>query len=326
MDIPLITEAQLRAVMTLERGALGAIADGFKRLSQGEVTQPPIMRIDIPEHHGEVDIKSAYIKGLDSFAVKLSSGFFENYKRGLPSASGMMVLLSAETGVPVALLLDNGYLTDLRTALAGAVAADLLVKKSISTVGVIGSGSQARFQVRALKLVRDFERVLVWSRNTAHAENYCREMRAELGIAVQAKASAREVVEASEVVVTTTPVKTPIIHKDWLHPGLHLTAMGSDAEAKQELRADVLVAADILACDSRIQCARLGELHHALDAGMLANTESVAELGEIVAGQRPGREDDTQITVCDLTGTGMQDTVIARRAVRRLASNDYGAR
>lgn len=325
MDIPLITEAQLRAVMTLERGALEAIADGFRRLSQGQVMQPPIMRIDIPEHHGEVDIKSAYIKGLDSFAVKISSGFFENYKRGLPSASGMMVLLSAETGVPVALLLDNGYLTDLRTALAGAVAADLLAKKSISTVGVIGSGAQARFQVRALRLVRDFEQVLVWSRNAENAETYCREMRAELGLAVHAKMSAREVVEASDIVVTTTPAKSPIIHKDWLHPGLHLTAMGSDAEAKQELSADVLVAADVLACDSRVQCARLGELHHALDADILASAEDAAELGEIVAGIRSGREDDTQITVCDLTGTGMQDTVIARLAVVRLASTDNGA-
>lgn len=322
MDVPLITEAQLKAVITLERGALEAIADGFKRLSQGEVTQPPIMRIDIPEHHGEVDIKSAYIKGLNSFAVKLSSGFFENYKRGLPSASGMMVLLNAETGVPIALLLDNGYLTDLRTALAGAVAADLLAKKSISTVGVIGSGAQARYQVRALGLVRDFEQVLVWSRNAERAEGYSREMWAELGLPVHTKMSAREVVEASDIVVTTTPAKRPIIHKDWLHPGLHLTAMGSDTEAKQELSADVLAAADILACDSRLQCARLGEIHHALDAGTLASTESVAELGEIIVGRRLGREDDAQITVCDLTGTGMQDTVIARLAVERLPSND----
>ncbi len=322
MDVPLITEAQLKAVITLERGALEAIADGFKRLSQGEVTQPPIMRIDIPEHHGEVDIKSAYIKGLNSFAVKLSSGFFENYKRGLPSASGMTVLLNAETGVPIALLLDNGYLTDLRTALAGAVAADLLAKKSISTVGVIGSGAQARYQVRALGLVRDFEQVLVWSRNAERAEGYSREMWAELGLPVHTKMSAREVVEASDIVVTTTPAKRPIIHKDWLHPGLHLTAMGSDTEAKQELSADVLAAADILACDSRLQCARLGEIHHALDAGTLASTESVAELGEIIVGRRLGREDDAQITVCDLTGTGMQDTVIARLAVERLPSND----
>jgi ectoine utilization protein EutC len=325
MDVQLVTEAQLRAVMTLERGALEAITDGFRRLSQGEVTQPPIMRIDIPEHHGEVDIKSAYIKGLNSFAVKLSSGFFENYKRGLPSASGMMVLLDAETGVPIALLLDNGYLTDLRTALAGAVAAELLAKKSISTVGVIGSGAQARYQVRALRLVRDFEQILVWSRNAERAEAYSREMWAELGLPVHIKMSAREVVEASDIVVTTTPAKRPIIQKDWLHPGLHLTAMGSDAEAKQELSADVLAAADILACDSRLQCARLGEIHHALDAGTLASTESAAELGEIIVGRRLGREDDAQITVCDLTGTGMQDTVIARLAVERLASKDNSA-
>jgi ornithine cyclodeaminase len=122
------------------------------------------MRIDIEEHLGEVDVKSAYIHGLDSFAIKIASGFPENRKSGLPSGSGMMVLISAQTGLPLAVLLDNGYLTDVRTGIAGAIAAQYLAPELITNAGVIGSGVQARYQMQALKLVRDYQKLFVGER------------------------------------------------------------------------------------------------------------------------------------------------------------------
>jgi ornithine cyclodeaminase len=136
-------------------------------------------------------------------------------------------------------------------------------------------------------------------------------MTEELGVEVQAAESAKEAVIQSDLVITTTPASEPVIKAEWLHPGLHITAMGSDAEHKHELEADVLAKADVLVCDTVAQCERLGELHHALSQGVISETRSITEIGELTSRQAEGRQNDEQITVCDLTGTGVQDTAIA---------------
>lgn len=317
MNVVLVSEDELRRVVSMDREGLEAVRLGFAKLSSGEVVQPPIMHIEIAEHNGEVDLKGAYVKGLGSFALKLSSGFFENHKRGLPSASGLMVLVSAETGVPQALLLDNGYLTDVRTGLAGALAAELLAPEAVSTVGILGSGAQARYQLRALTLVRDFERVLVWSRSKANAERYAQEMSAELGRPVSV-AGAEEVVSSSQVVVTTTPSLQPVLLREWVHSGQHITAMGSDSAGKNELDPAVLGDADVVVCDHRGQCLQFGELRSAVASGAVPANRRVAELGEVILGERAGRTSADQVTVADLTGTGVQDTMIARLALERV--------
>jgi ornithine cyclodeaminase len=322
MNITLLTEKDLRQCIQLDGEVIQAVEDGFSLLSAGQVTMPPIMRIEFPEENGEVDVKSAHVHGLDGFAVKMSSGFFNNYKLGLSSLSGMMVLLSARTGVPQAVLLDNGYLTDVRTGAAGAVAARHLANEQIETVGVIGAGSQARFQMIGLKQVRDFKKVLVYS--VAGVEAYLEEMPGVLGVEVVAMPSAEEVVRASDVVVTTTPSKEGYIRPEWLHPGLHITAMGSDAEEKQELTAEAVKAAGVLVCDSRKQSFRLGEYHHARDAGVITSDEQVTELGDLTSGAKVGRKNPSEITICDLTGTGMQDTVIATLAYQKALACNLG--
>ncbi len=324
MSIVILTEAELRQCVSLDREAVERVAEAFAALARGEAVMPPILSLDIPDRHGEVDIKTAYIRGFDSFAVKLSSGFFDNPKRGLPSLSGMMVLLSGETGQVRAVLLDNGYLTDVRTAAAGAVAADRLARQAIETAGVLGSGLQAHLQIQALKLVRDFQHLRVWARNPAKARDYAERMGAELGIRVSVEDSAETVVRGSDVVVSTTPSRDPLIRAEWLHPGLHITAMGADAPEKTELEPTVLKRADRLVCDRRAQSLRLGELHHAVAAGVLPSDVAMDELGEIVAGAKPGREIDHQITVCDLTGTGVQDTAIALYAYHKARARGLG--
>ncbi|MCB9100846.1 MAG: cyclodeaminase [Anaerolineales bacterium] len=321
----ILTETELRQCVRLDQAALDAVADAFTRLANGQAMMPPIMRVEVPENNGEVDIKSAYLPGLDSFAVKMSSGFFNNAKLGLPSLGGMMILLSAKIGFPEALLLDNGYLTDIRTGAAGAVAARHLARPNIDTVGVIGAGAQARYQVRALALVRRFSRLLVYSQTPERVEQYAAGMRQALGVAVEPQASAEAVVRGSDLLITTTPAKSPLVQADWLHPGLHITAMGSDAEEKQELQAEVLDRADIVVCDRKSQAFRLGELHHARAAGLLAEDDpKVIELGDITAGRRPGRQNDQAITIADLTGTGAQDTAIALLAFRQAQAAGFG--
>lgn len=324
MPIQIISESELRSCVFMDAEGFRAIADGFTEMARGNVTLPPILRIDIEDHRGEVDVKTAYIHGLESFAIKIAAGFLENYRLGLPTGSGMMVLVSAETGRPIALLLDNGYLTDLRTGLAGAVAADFLCRQEITTAGVIGSGTQARFQIRGLAMVRSFERLLVYGIEPDAVVRYTKEMRAELGIDVQIAESAEAVVRNSDVVVTCTPSREPYLRADWLHPGLHLTCMGSDSEDKQEVHTEVFEKVDRIVCDQRDQCFRLGELHHALEAGILSQDSEIFELGELTSGEKPGRLDDSQITFCDLTGVGVQDTMIARLAYQKASELGLG--
>lgn len=317
-------EAELRQYVQINTEAIDVVEQGFTRLAQGQVTLPPIMRIDIPENNGEVDVKTAYIKGFDKFAIKMSSGFFNNYKLGLPSLSGMMLLISTETGIPQAVLLDNGYLTDVRTAAAGAIASKYLARTNIETVGVIGAGAQARYQMMALKEVRDFKKVIVYGPTTSRVEQFVQTIGPNLNVEVVMAKSAEAVVKESEIVVTTTPSTTPLIKEEWLHPGLHITAMGSDAEHKQELEASVLGRADVLVCDVKSQCFRLGELHHGLDQETITKDSPIIELGELTAGNRKGRTDDKQITVCDLTGTGVQDTAIAIYAYNAMVAQGLG--
>jgi ectoine utilization protein EutC len=317
MAITILTETEIRRCAGIDEAGLQAVADGFSRLSLGQASLPPILRIDIPEGPGEVDVKTAYLHGLERFAVKVASGFFENPRLGLPSGSGLMLVISARTGFLEAVLLDNGYLTDVRTALAGALAARYLAPQRVETAGILGAGAQARYQARALKLVRNFRKLLVWARRPQAATNYAAEMSAELGIEVTPSPDAESLVRQSQVVVTTTPARQPVLHSAWLHSGLHITAMGSDAEHKQELDPAVFKQADLVACDERAQCFRLGELHHALQAGILDRDSPVVELGELISGQKPGRRDEHAISVCDLTGVGVQDTAIALLALQR---------
>ena len=325
--ITLVSERELRQVIDVSEAALEQVAHAFVKLAQGGVTQPPIMRIDVPARAGELDIKSAYIEGLDSFAVKMSSGFFANTAMGLPSMSGLMILFSSQTGFVQALLLDNGYLTDIRTALAGALAAKHLANEHVNTVGIIGTGGQARYQLRALALVRDVQQVMVWGRNNNKAAIYADEIAKDMGLPVTTCDASEDgranLVQQSDVVITTTPSNVPLIRADWLHDGLHITAMGSDAEHKQELEPAVLARANVFCCDTIDQSKRLGELHHALADFPEVETHAIT-LGNVIAGNAKGRTHASDITVCDLTGTGVQDTAIARFAFEHIRANNAG--
>jgi ectoine utilization protein EutC len=322
MKVLVLNETEIREAVKLDSEAIRVVEDGFSRLAKGEVTMPPIMRVDVPERNGEVDVKSAYVRGVDSLAVKMSSGFFDNYKLGLPSLSGMMILFSAKTGVPEAVLLDNGYLTDVRTGAAGAVAAKWLAPEKVETAGVIGAGAQARYQMMALKQMRDYKKLMIYS--LEGVDKYVKEMSPLLDVEIVATNSPEVVVRNSQVVVTSTPTKKPYLRGEWLHPGMHITAMGADAEGKQELFPDALGAAQRLFCDRKSQCFRLGELHHGLEAGVITEDSPITELGEVTAGLRPGRGDPNEITICDLTGTGVQDTVIATLAYQAALERGLG--
>lgn len=313
-EVTVFTESDLRGLVRLDLPAVDVVERAFAVLASGTVVMPPVLSMAIPEANGEVDVKTAYIPGFDGFAIKVSPGFFDNPKIGLPSLNGLMILFSARTGLVEALLLDNGYLTDIRTAAAGAVAARHLAPRSVETAGVIGTGVQARLQMEAAHLVRPFRKLLVWGRDGEKARDCATDLGTRLGVLARAVADPAELLASSQLVVTTTPAEHPVLRCEWLHPGLHVTAMGSDQAGKNEIDPAALAKADLYVCDRVSQCEVLGELRSAIAAGTWRGTVP-PELGEIVAGLRPGRISDDQITICDLTGTGAQDTAIANYAV-----------
>lgn len=317
-DIIVLTESDLRAALPLDLAAVDVVETAFVALAEGRVIMPPIMSMELPQHNAEVDAKTAFIDGLDVFALKVSTGFFNNAAKGLPSLGGMVTAMSAEDGSVRAVFLDNGFLTDLRTAAAGAVAARHLAPEEVTTAGVIGTGLQARLQARAAHLVRPFNRVLVWGRDPEKATHCATDLARDLGVEAEVCTSPEPVLRRSQLVVTTTPSFHPLIEADWLHPELHITAMGSDAPDKVELAPACLTRADLYVPDSAAQVTLRGELRSALASGDWTGPMP-ADLGEVITGQAEGRTDPRQITIADLTGTGAQDTVIAAHALRVLA-------
>ncbi|TBU75494.1 ectoine utilization protein EutC [Phytopseudomonas daroniae] len=315
----ILNQADLRDCVGIDADSLAAVENAFRLLATAAVAMPPILRLDIPEHNGEVDVKTAYLPGVPRFAIKVSPGFFDNPRLGLPSLNGLMMLFSAQTGLADALLLDNGYLTAVRTAAAGAVAAKWLAREDAGVVAILGAGEQARLQLQALRLVREVREVRIWARDASKAVA----MAAEL-IDARAVDSIEAALDGADIAITTTPSREPLIRPEHLRPGLHITAMGSDAEHKNEIAAAALARVDTYVADRLSQTRVLGELHHAIEAGLVGAQDDFAELGQVIAGQRPGRTSAVQITLCDLTGTGAQDTAIASLAFERARAAGKG--
>jgi ectoine utilization protein EutC len=309
-DIQIVTEAELRAAVQLDVTIVDVIEAAFAALAKGGVVMPPILSMDMHDVNGEVDVKTAYIPGFDGFAIKVSPGFFNNPKIGLPSLNGLMILFSAKTGLVESLFLDNGYLTDIRTAAAGAVAARHLAPAQVETAGVIGTGVQARLQIQAAHMVRSFSRVLVHGRDMEKARACAADLAELLHVKAEAVSDAASLVAESQLVITTTPARQPVLKAAWLHPGLHITAMGSDQLGKNEIEPAALMAAQLYVCDRVSQAQVSGELEAALAAGVWTKGMP-AELGDVIIGKTAGRQSPDDITICDLTGTGVQDTAIA---------------
>ncbi len=321
--ITIVGERELREIVNLDAEVITAVEAAFNWASEGRAYSPPIMHIAVEEHHGDVDIKSAYIRGQSHFAVKIAAGFFDNPKLGLPSGTALVILINSQTGRPEMIFLDNGYLTDVRTAAAGAIAVKHLARPQDDRIGIIGSGIQARYQLRAISVGRRFKEVRIAARSADKAAAYAEEMSRELKVPVIV-ASADEVVAASDIVVTTTPSQMPVLQGEFLKPGQTVVAMGSDVPHKRELDARAMERASLIVCDNRKQCEILGELHHALDERALRADTLIVELGEITSGRRRGRASDADIVICDLTGMGAQDSAIGLYTQRKVLANNLG--
>lgn len=306
-----LTKEDIESLVTME-DAIAAVEEAFKAFNSDRAVVPFPIALNIPDGDGDVHIKPGYMKGSSSYTVKFASGFYGNPARGLPVSHGMLLLFDSKTGHPLCFEVDRCFLTDMRTAAAGAVAAKALAKKNVSKVAVIGTGTQARMQVMALSKVRPFDELKVWGRDPEKADAYASEMSKSLGIKVVAEKTVEDAVRGSDIIVTATMSTSPVVKAEWISGGVHITAMGSDESGKQELDTKILARADKVVVDSLNQCARLGEVHHALEDGSLKENDVHGELGEVLLGKKPGRESDKEVTVCDLTGIAIQDVAISQ--------------
>ena len=321
----ILNSEDIKKCIQLNEGLIPIIEEAFKSLALGKTVMPPILRLDIEKYHGESDVKAAYIDGLDSYAIKVASGFFNNPKLGIPSSNGLMILLDSQTGVLKTVLLDKGYLTDIRTAIAGAISAKYLSNTDATKAGVIGAGIQARLQLESLLLVRKINKAYIWARETDKANKFCEKLK-YLNINLEVCNLIEDVVKKSDIVITTTPSKSPLIKNDWLKKGLHITAMGSDAEQKNELEPLIIKSCDYYIPDSLSQTKILGELHHAINKNIVPSDKNYNELGNVILNPNLGRKNKDDITVCDLTGTGVQDTAIARHTFQIATELKLGTR
>jgi ornithine cyclodeaminase len=324
-DILVLREHEIRKLLD-PVSCREAMEEAFTAYATGGAVMPGVINLDLPEAGGEVHVKAGFLRGGEYYAVKVASGFPANLGRGLPAGDGMVLVFHAATGEPAALLLDNGVLTDLRTGAAGAVAAMHLARRNSRVVGVVGCGAQARYQLEALALVRPFREVRIWGRNPEKARVCASEMAGRSGMRELSRfvavGSVQEAVEGADIVLTVTSSREPLVRAEWLYPGTHVTAVGSDGPEKRELFPDVLARADRLVADSLPQCLRLGEIHHAVAAGAITEQDVDAELGELTARLKPGRQNDLEITVCDLTGLGVQDVAAAALVMERARASD----
>jgi ornithine cyclodeaminase/alanine dehydrogenase-like protein (mu-crystallin family) len=294
---------------------IGDIEAGFVLYSQGRVQVPPVGFLHFDDPPGDVHIKYGSVTDGESYVLKMASGFPNNVSLGVPVADGVILVFSRKTGALELVLLDKCWLTDMRTAAAGAVAAKHLAPSTVSHIGIVGTGVQAGMQLELLRHVVDCQSCIIWGRNSSHVRALIERLQARpdvraWGIEFQEAPDMNFLTSQCELIVTTTPAKDALIRADQVQPGTHITAMGSDDHGKQELEAALLGKADVVVADSVAQCVDHGECFHAVQDHVV-DEGAIRELGTVIENPSLGRTNDEQITVADLTGVAIQDIQIA---------------
>ncbi len=290
------------------------IEAGFVAYTRGDVVVPPVGELQFELPPGDVHIKYGYIKNDDVYVIKIASGFPRNSDRGLPNGNGMMLVFNQKTGEPMAILKDEAHLTDVRTAVAGAICAKYLSPKIVNNIGIVGTGLQAKMQLEYLNSIIDCKNVIVWGRRETSLLKYQSEMK-NAGFEITTTTDINDVMDNCQLIVTCTSSETPLLSR--VNPGTHITAMGSDTLTKQELVPSILTEADLVVADSKSQCEVRGEIHQALKSNDFS-MDDVVELGDIISGKKTGRTSDSQITIADLTGVAVQDIQISKAVLKYL--------
>ncbi|MHA2391740.1 MAG: ornithine cyclodeaminase family protein [Promethearchaeota archaeon] len=323
-EVIIISQEEVKQCLPMSE-AIRAVQGAYIAFAQGRVKMPPVMHLDVSQYNGEVDIKSGYIEDFELIGTKIASGFYDNYKLGLPPGVAVIILLDLKTSMPLAIM-DGTYVTAYRTGAAGAVAAKVLAKKKSKIVGVIGTGTQARMQVLALNEIFPLKEIKVWGIDIAGRDLYSQEMTERLKMIVTPEDNIEDAVSEADIIVTTTPSKDPLVMNDWVKEGVHINAIGADAPGKQELDPSIIQRADKVVVDSLAQCKVIGEIQHALTEGLISENDVYAEIGQILTGEKKGRESNEEITLFDSTGLSAQDIAAANIVLKQAKEKNLGIR
>ena len=291
------------------------IEAGFVLYSRGQVQVPPVGFLHFDDPPGDVHIKYGSVAGGEFYVLKMASAFPNNVALGLPVGNGVILVFSRKNGALEVVLLDEGWLTDIRTAAAGAVAAKHLAPSTVNHIGIVGTGVQAALQLELLQHIVDCRSCIIWGRNSANVRALIERIQVRpdfraWGLEFQEAPDMDFLASQCELIVTTTSARAPLIRANQVRQGTHITAVGSDDHGKQELEGALLGKADVVVADSVAQCVDHGECFHAVQDRLL-DEDAIRELGTVIENPTSGRTDDHQITVADLTGVAIQDIQIA---------------
>lgn len=320
-DTLLLSRSDLKSLLRLGE-YIEAVEQAFKFYAEGQVLQTGLLHIEAP--NGEFHIKAGgLLNARNYFGAKINGGFFKNTALfEMPNIQGAILLCDGENGAPLAIM-DSVEITRSRTAAATAVAAKYLARPDSAFVTICGCGAQARAQLRALHAVLPIKHAYAYSRSENNMNAFAEDMSTELRISVQPARNLHRVIKESDIVVTCTPAKLYFIREEYVSPGTFIAAVGADSPDKQELEPNLLTKSKVVV-DMLEQCALVGELHHAIAAKLMSRENVHAELGEIVAKQKPGRTYDEEITIFDSTGTALQDVAAAAAIYERALATGEG--
>jgi alanine dehydrogenase len=309
------------ALLTLE-DCIEAVEAAFRAHAEGRT--PPAGILGLRSPHGVFHVKAAGLLEPKVHAIKLNANFPANpEKLGLPRIQGVIVLFDGESGYPLSVM-DSIEITALRTAAATAVAARRLAREDAKVATLVGCGVQGKVQLRALALVRRLKAVWAHDSDPAKAKTFAREMADLLGLEVRPAPNLRAATLESDVIITCTPSRRWLVGRDDVSPGAFIAAVGADHDDKQEIEPELLAAAAVVP-DLVEQAVVIGDLHHAVELGLMKPSDVRAELGQVLAGKRPGRTSQQEIVVFDSTGTALQDVAAAVLVYQRALAARRGA-
>lgn len=294
----------------LMKEVISAVEEGYIAYNDGKVQQPDIVSMEMPKNNGETDIKSCYNVLNESISVKIASGFYNNGKNNdLPTMIGTILLFDGKNGAPLCIM-DGSLITGIRTGAAGAISSKLLARKDSKTVAVFGAGGQARMQIYALCQVMNIQEIKVYSERQEELAKYKEDIEENTKAKVILCDTPEKAMKEVDIAISTTPSKKYYIDKSLVKPGMHIVAVGADMAGKNEWDPEVFKGAKIVN-DSIAQCISRGETRNAIVSGVIKETDIYAEIGQLLAGEKPSRESDDEITIFDTTGMGIQDNVTA---------------
>lgn len=323
MKTLLLTKEEVGKLISMKE-VIGTVEEAYKAFSGGQVVQPDYIGIHLPEPRGEIDFKVGYCKTNEIISMKASSGgFLDNpTAHGVPNGMGSVLLFDARSCALICVM-DGSLLTGLRTGASGAVSVKALARKNAKKITTIGTGNQARMQIRAISLVMQIEEIHAWSRNPETLARFKADIEGEFGIPVILADSKKEAVEQADILITATRGKGSLVEASWVKPGTHIVAIGTDMKGKQELDPEIFRHAKIVN-DSISQCIDKGETWHPLNEKIISLDDIHGEIGEILLGTKPGRESDEEITIFDSTGMAIQDNTTAEKIYRNALENNVG--